>query len=130
MLIHLLQPYAMTYISRHRELFYKKVLLNISQYFSQTFLFFYNFDKKEALSQVVFDVKIQKTNVCKCFLRKCLYFCVYIAAFHAVLYYALLIYVQKLKQVIKLNTPDPLIKGSGVFNFSTCIRTHKKTIEK
>ena len=78
MLIHLLQPYAMTYISRHRELLYKKVLLNISEYFSQTFLFFYNFDKKEALSQVVFDVKIQKTNVCKCFLRKCLYFlCIY-----------------------------------------------------
>ena len=82
MLIHLLQPYAMTYISRHRELFYKKVLLNVSQYSQKNncaqVSFFNNFDKKEALSQVVFDVKIQKTNVCKCFLRKCLYFvCIY-----------------------------------------------------
>ena len=57
MLRHLLQPHAMTYIS-HPEVFYKKVFLKISQNSQENrcaeVSFSCNFNKKEALAQVVF----------------------------------------------------------------------------
>ena len=58
MLRHLLQTHAKTYISSHSELFYEKVLLNVSQNsqensYAEVF-FSRNFNNNEALAQGYF----------------------------------------------------------------------------
>ena len=57
MLRHLSQPYAMTYISSHPEVFYKNVLLKVLQNSQENSCaevsFSCNFNKKEALAQMV-----------------------------------------------------------------------------
>ena len=57
MLRHLLQPYAMTYISSHPEVFYKKVFLKASQNSQESSCgevsFSCIFNKNEAVAQVV-----------------------------------------------------------------------------
>ena len=53
MLRHLSQPYAMTYINSHPEVFYKKVLQNSQENSCSGVFFSCNFNKKEALAQEV-----------------------------------------------------------------------------
>ena len=58
MLRHLLQPHAMTYnIRSYPEVFYKKVFLKVSQNSQKSsctdITFLCNFDKKEAVAQMV-----------------------------------------------------------------------------
>ena len=86
MLRHLLQPHAMTYMGSHPEVFYKivfsKVLQNSQENSCAEVSFLCSLNKNEGLELAVllwilrncFDVKIQKANVCKCCLRKCIYF--------------------------------------------------------
>ena len=81
MLRHLLQPHIMTY----PEVFYTKVFLKVLQNSQENnraeVSFSCNFNKNEPLELVVsyeflpncFDVKMQKANVCTCFLSKCIY---------------------------------------------------------
>ena len=83
------QPHTMTYISCHPEVFYKKVFLKFLQNSKEKscpgvyFSCIYN-KKGSGTAGLLwifrnwFNVKIQKANVGKYFLKKCIYFlCIY-----------------------------------------------------